>query len=132
MDEEHESQHQNGAATRAHQVRAIEERDLTLVDDEGQPKEQAREEEEREQGKVIAADIPQLCLPQDRVLEFQRIEWVRGCEVVAHDSRHHEQQRKHREQQVTVPGCEALKQRNQHAAKGQTHHGDADHPVAVL
>ena len=46
--------------------------------------------------------------------------------------RHHEQRGQGREQSLAVPGERIPRERQHHAAEGEAHHDDGNHPVAVF
>ena len=129
---EHRRQHQRRARARAGQVVAVNHADARCVQHEAQADEQSGEEEERQQRRIVAGDIPKLVRPGRRVLQLQWIERIGRRQVKADRGAGHQQRRQHRHQPRTLSRQRVTPQRQHDAGQREPDHDDGDHPVAVF
>ncbi len=130
--DEHQPHQRRRPRPRAGQVGGIDRADPPRVQHEAQADEQPGQEEERQQRRVVAADMPQLARPGDGVLQRQRIERVQRRKMEPDRPRHHQRRRQSGQQRRPAPHQPVPRHRQRHAAERKPGHGDRDHPVAIL
>ena len=132
MQHGHQRQHEQRAGTGTGQVEAVGACHVVGRGDEAQADEQAGQEEERQQRRVIQRDVAELRREGRRVLKLQRVERVLRREPVA-DRGGDDQRGRQRGHQPARGGNQPIpRERERNAAERKADHDDGDDPVAVF
>ena len=132
VDQMHGQQHAGRAQGGAGQVEAIDQPDAAALQDEAQADEDACQEEERQQGKVILGDVPDLPLPRRGILQLQRVEGVHRRQMEAGRRRRDQGGGQPGHQPVGVADEGIPVDRQHDAAQREADHHDRNDPVAVF